>query len=239
MKVRTSNDSTAEFKKVKLLESLRFSTSYNLFADSLNLAPIGFSGYTSIFKQKLRLNLTGTLDPYALDENGQKFNSPQFLQPGGKFVRLTRFSIGVDFSLSSKQKSSGSSTGKAMEGNQRMPAGLEDMSKQAQKPADQTESLIADNGYVDFSIPWQMSIRYNFSYSKPGLTSSIIQTLNFNGNLQLTPKWKFGITSGWDFKQNKLTYTSINIYRDLHCWEMRSEERRVGKECRSRWSPYH
>src|SRR2546430_8858543 len=22
-------------------------------------------------------------------------------------------------------------------------------------------------------------------------------------------------------------------------WELRSEERRVGKECRSRWSPYH
>src|SRR5256885_13820506 len=22
-------------------------------------------------------------------------------------------------------------------------------------------------------------------------------------------------------------------------WEIRSEERRVGKECRSRWSPYH
>src|SRR3712207_3288375 len=25
----------------------------------------------------------------------------------------------------------------------------------------------------------------------------------------------------------------------LHCFEGRSEERRVGKECRSRWSPYH
>src|SRR2546429_8677530 len=23
------------------------------------------------------------------------------------------------------------------------------------------------------------------------------------------------------------------------CWRTRSEERRVGKECRSRWSPYH
>ena len=22
-------------------------------------------------------------------------------------------------------------------------------------------------------------------------------------------------------------------------WKIRSEERRVGKECRSRWSPYH
>src|SRR3989449_9082361 len=28
------------------------------------------------------------------------------------------------------------------------------------------------------------------------------------------------------------------IYLD-HAWKTRSEERRVGKECRSRWSPYH
>src|SRR5256885_17143765 len=26
---------------------------------------------------------------------------------------------------------------------------------------------------------------------------------------------------------------------DLHLLSIRSEERRVGKECRSRWSPYH
>src|SRR2546429_4579933 len=25
----------------------------------------------------------------------------------------------------------------------------------------------------------------------------------------------------------------------MECWLNRSEERRVGKECRSRWSPYH
>ena len=25
----------------------------------------------------------------------------------------------------------------------------------------------------------------------------------------------------------------------VKCRELRSEERRVGKECRSRWSPYH
>ena len=27
--------------------------------------------------------------------------------------------------------------------------------------------------------------------------------------------------------------------RALAGWDLRSEERRVGKECRSRWSPYH
>ena len=27
--------------------------------------------------------------------------------------------------------------------------------------------------------------------------------------------------------------------KDIKCADVRSEERRVGKECRSRWSPYH
>ena len=31
----------------------------------------------------------------------------------------------------------------------------------------------------------------------------------------------------------------IDIYRTFHPKTTRSEERRVGKECRSRWSPYH
>ena len=29
------------------------------------------------------------------------------------------------------------------------------------------------------------------------------------------------------------------IYPETHAAGIRSEERRVGKECRSRWSPYH
>src|SRR2546429_320693 len=43
----------------------------------------------------------------------------------------------------------------------------------------------------------------------------------------------------WDSK-------AVRRYADLRAlrlwrspWEIRSEERRVGKECRSRWSPYH
>ena len=30
-----------------------------------------------------------------------------------------------------------------------------------------------------------------------------------------------------------------NMQIELEKGELRSEERRVGKECRSRWSPYH
>ena len=33
--------------------------------------------------------------------------------------------------------------------------------------------------------------------------------------------------------------SSARKVRKLHHDQVRSEERRVGKECRSRWSPYH
>ena len=42
-----------------------------------------------------------------------------------------------------------------------------------------------------------------------------------------------------------LTWADENIPAILETWHLgtqsgnRSEERRVGKECRSRWSPYH
>ena len=29
------------------------------------------------------------------------------------------------------------------------------------------------------------------------------------------------------------------VWHERYTWKHRSEERRVGKECRSRWSPYH
>src|SRR3989442_1840027 len=31
----------------------------------------------------------------------------------------------------------------------------------------------------------------------------------------------------------------LPLQRLVYTWRLRSEERRVGKECRSRWSPYH
>jgi len=32
---------------------------------------------------------------------------------------------------------------------------------------------------------------------------------------------------------------ALRRFQKRFCWPSRSEERRVGKECRSRWSPYH
>ena len=34
-------------------------------------------------------------------------------------------------------------------------------------------------------------------------------------------------------------FDEVAFSREVHLLAQRSEERRVGKECRSRWSPYH
>ena len=49
--------------------------------------------------------------------------------------------------------------------------------------------------------------------------------------------WEKGIRDILMVTENRLAGTSRNTGSDKQTY--RSEERRVGKECRSRWSPYH
>ena len=42
-----------------------------------------------------------------------------------------------------------------------------------------------------------------------------------------------------DLRQTKVTQPAVFLHSVISALCMRSEERRVGKECRSRWSPYH
>ena len=41
------------------------------------------------------------------------------------------------------------------------------------------------------------------------------------------------------FASSKAGHDKGTVYMILESDDVRSEERRVGKECRSRWSPYH
>ena len=45
--------------------------------------------------------------------------------------------------------------------------------------------------------------------------------------------------SGIDIKEPPSSIKKVNLTHDVDSPFYRSEERRVGKECRSRWSPYH
>jgi hypothetical protein len=77
------------------------------------------------------------------------------------------------------------------------------------------------DAYVDFNVPWTLNLSYNFLYSRPGFESNLTQAISFSGDVNVTSKWKVGFNSGYDVVAKQFTYTSMNVYRDLHCWEMR------------------
>jgi len=56
----------------------------------------------------------------------------------------------------------------------------------------------------------------------------IIQTTYFSGDVSLTPKWKATFSSGYDFSNKKWNFTRIQLFRDLHCWEMSFEWEPIG-----------
>ncbi len=208
MKVRNRKDTVNGVKKIALIDDLSIRCSYDIARDSVNWSPIIISGRSTIIKG-LALQYGSTWGIYTRDSLGRSTKTTEW-EAHRILIRLdnTTWDAGFSYSLSS-DKVKGKKT--------------------TEKGTPQERQDIADyyDYYVDFDIPWSFSINYNFHYSKPWVNSSnkrveqITQTLGFSGQLNITPKWKITLTTGWDFAHSELSYTSIDVYRDLHCWEMR------------------
>lgn len=200
-KIKQQNDSGTVDKKISLIDNFNASVSYNVAVKKYNWSNINLSGNTKLFK-KLDVNASATLDPYQLDSAGARIE--RFEWNKEHLGRLTSAAISVSSNIRSKEKTTKSKTNDA--GNQ------DELDYYYKHP----------EAYVDFNVPWGLNFYYNLNYSKPGLTKAqITQTATFSGDLSLTKNWKISMTSGYDFTNKNLTLTSINIYRDLHCWEMR------------------
>ena len=79
------------------------------------------------------------------------------------------------------------------------------------------------------SFPWNLSLNYSWNYSKNGGEANISQTLGFNGGFSINKTWKFTFSSGYDFKNDDFSYTSIGIQRDLDSWIMRFNWNPIGR----------
>jgi len=81
------------------------------------------------------------------------------------------------------------------------------------------------NTYADFNIPWSFSVAYSLFITKLNTnegrdTTTYTQTIGFNGSFNLTEKWRVTGSTSFDFVNNKFPTAYLEIYRDLHCWEM-------------------
>ncbi len=222
-KVMSKDSTETEPKKITLLNNLNFSASYNMAADSLKWSPVRMNASTNFFDNKLTVNLNATLDPYALNANNTRINTFN-INNGGSLFRLTQASINTSYSLSSDvftkkdEKKDGNKTqNKDPLSDDLLGDNLTTRTSKydGQQPEKKTAKLYAS------SIPWNISLRHTFGYSNSRRESDISNnSLQFSGDVELSPKWSVGVSSGYDFKRKGITPTSLNFERDLDSWRM-------------------
>lgn len=224
-KVRDSDSTKTEAKKIKLLNNLTFQTGYNLSADSLKWQPLRVAGGTNFFKDKMAVNFGMTLNPYALDNNGKtidRFN----IDNGGSLFRMTSANMTINYSISSRDG------GNKKENTQGLRNGGRDDDlfgtntdfsdrRESQFSEDDEDETDKFSGFYNADLPWDMTFAYQLTYSNDRREKRIsANSVMVSLNTDLTPKWKVGVSSGYDFVNKGVTFTQLRFERDLLSWRM-------------------
>lgn len=227
----TDKDSTkTEPKKIMLLNNLNLSTSYNFNADgktSLAWSPVRVSGGTQLFKNKMAMNFGATLDPYAIDNSGARINVFN-IDNGGSLFRMTSANMTLNYSISSKDKEK---TKKDANTQTQRNGGREDdlfgsntnLSDKKSQFSDSDEENDEDkvSEFFNSKLPWDMTFAYSLTYGNNNREKKITaNSVMISVNADITPKWKAGISTGYDFVQNGVTFTQLRFERDLLSWRM-------------------
>ena len=229
LEAKVRDKETGESKKVMLLNNLNLNTSYNMTADSLKLAPIRISAGTQILKDKMQINFGTTLDPYAINNNGQRIDILN-INNGGSLVRMTSANATVNYSFSSNDAIFGGSDSKSNANDPNVMNGgrADDLFGQATDLADRRKSMFDEKDekktksrFYNNDIPWDLTFAYSLTYANNNRKSEIANnSIMFSGNITPSEGWRIGFSSGYDFKNKGVTYTQIRFERDLKSWRM-------------------
>jgi len=233
-KVRDKDSTATEPKKIILLNNLNFSTAYNIAADSLGWSPVRMSGGTQLLNNKMRINFGATLDPYALDNNNKKINEFNIAN-GGSLFRLTSANLTLNYSLSSqmfggKESKNNSQNNRAREESIQSGGRADDLFGKPQDFSNrqlETTSASTDEDeekpseLYNYKVPWDLNLAYAVNYTNTARQNEISShSLMFSGNVDLSPRWTVGASSGYDLKNKGITYTQLRFERDLLSWKL-------------------
>lgn len=225
-KVQPKDSTQTEPKRITLLNSLNFSSNYNFITKQF--APVSLTGGTQLFNNKVGVNFGATLNPYAIDNRGQqikKFN----IQNGGSLFRLTNANVTLNYSFSSKNFQKKDNTSSKQSGGRDDDLFGSSLNTHQTKFSQENEKNKSENDtkeeektqYYRSSIPWDLRLAYSLSYSNFNRNPMIsTNSLMISGNVDLTPKWRVGVSTGYDFKDKGVTYTQLRFERDLNSFHM-------------------
>lgn len=197
-KIQGREDSSSTI--VALINNLNFSGSYNLEAQTLKWSPITVSGaQLSLFKKIVRINANGgRFDVYERNSNGERVDT--LLASKGLFpirFEAIRFNLSAGLTLSQLRD---------------LIAG-----RAIKATSNDVYSLVSK-----FRISYNYSIDYE-RFRSPGRPNweSSANTINASGSIPLSSKWSIrSLTLGYDIRNQRITFPTLGLGRDLHCWEM-------------------
>ncbi|STO11048.1 putative LPS assembly protein LptD [Flavobacterium hibernum] len=227
-KVRDRDSTKTEPKKIMLLNNLNLSTSYNFDADGKDVLawqPVILSGGTQLLDNKMNVNFGAVLNPYAIDNSGKVMNVYN-IDNGGSLFRMTSANVTLNYSFSNK----GSGNEEKNTQSQRNGGRNDDLfgtntdlndsrNSQFANKKDDDKDVITE--FFNSHIPWDMTMAYSLTYSNAARENKITgNSIMISANMDITPKWKGGISTGYDFVQKGVTFTQFRFERDLLSWRM-------------------
>ena len=236
MKLRNDKDTTGKdpYKVYSIIDNLSISGGYNFIADSMNWQNFSVNLRIKIPKVNYTINLSGQFDPYmyTTTASGSHVRCNELYWNHGRFPHFlgtsTSFSYTFNndvvkgwFNKDKKAKGNESGEGEDTTGQD----GNETIGNEGKKRGDEKAK---DDGYLFADIPWSLSVSYSLRYGAGSewdekrnyYKMEFRHNLSFSASIGLGSGWKASTSLSYDVNAKKLSYTSINVSRDLHCWSM-------------------
>lgn len=226
-KLRATDSTSTEAKKVMLLNNFNISTSYNMAADSLKWAPMRISGGTALFKEKMLVNFGATLNPYAIDNAGRTINKFN-IDNGGSLFRMTSANMTLNYSLNNNTFGGKEESGNNTEQGRQNGGREDDLfgrsmdssdPRYANRDSEKNKNRVSE--FYNLDIPWDMTLAYSLTYGNSAREKKIVNnSLMISANADLTPRWSVGVSTGYDFANDGFSFTQLRFARDLLSWKM-------------------
>lgn len=238
MKMKSDKDTTG-YKKISLIDQLGASLSYDVankrWSDlSMNLRLKLTKSYT------FNMNASFATYAYQFDENGNVVVGDRTEWSYGRFGRFQGYSGSFSYTLNNdtfkklfgKKEDKDDKDKKGKDGSEDEDEDTDENEEQDNKSnMRKTEQASIDSdGYLAFKFPWSISLSYSYSIredrtkdiniKKMRYPYSLTHSLNVSGNFKIGSRWNMTYSTGYDFTSKEMSMTTLNITRDLHCFNM-------------------
>ena len=240
MKWRTKNDS---LKKVSIIDELGASLSYNLAAKTKPWSNLSTRLRLKLTKSyTFSFNATWATYAYEFNDRGQVVVGDRTEWSYGRFGRFQGMSQNLSYTFNNKtltkirdmfnkdedEGEEDDSLKEEKAGDGEDPSRKKSLKDSKTKKA--KSAAVDEDGYMPFKMPWNLTVSYGIIMAENTAAEIDVKTMrypykftqnmNLSGNIGISDNWRITFTSGYNFQFKKLTTTTMNISRDLHCFEM-------------------